>query len=414
MADDRKKVLIVGGGFGGLFTALDLANDCAVTLVSDTEHFTFRPLLYEYLSGEVEAWHIAPDYKELIDGKINFVRGAVETVDFDNQTVKVSTRDDSFDYDALVLAVGGVTNFWNVAGAEENSLSFRDIADADELRNRMTRALDTISPTLAPQDVREKLTFAVVGGGASGVELATKMSDLLIDAFEKRGLKGEPRVLLVEMSDRLIPGMGDEVRSYVEKTLLETRVDVHLQTRVLEVKPHSIVSEHNGEKLETETVVTVWTAGVKVNPLIEKLDLPKAENGLILAEQTMQVRNHPNVFALGDIAKVEAVAPVLNGTAQLANQESALAADNIRALLSGRDLKTKSFEELGEALSLGTHNAALLVAGNVVSGSLARDARFALYTARLPTWHHRLKVGASWFFEGTTPRPLQPLGYSNP
>lgn len=412
MAEDGKKVLIIGGGFGGLFTALDLAGDCDVTLVSEMEHFTFRPLLYEYLSGEVEAWHIAPDYKELIDDQINFVRGAVESVDFENQTVRVSTRENALGYDVLVLAVGGVTNFWNVAGAEENALPFREIADADRLRNEMTRALDAVSPTLAPQDVREKLTFAVVGGGASGVELATKMSDLLTDAFKRRGLKGEPHVMLVEMADRLVPGMGEEARAYVEKALLETHIDVHLQTRVLEVKPHCIVSEHDGKRLETETVTTVWTAGVKVNPLVDQLDLPKAKNNLILVNQTMQVQNYENVFALGDIAKVEAVAPTLNGTAQLANQESALAADNIRAFLKGKELKTKPFEELGEALSLGTQNAAVLVGGNVVGGSLARDARFALYTARLPTWHHRLKVGASWFFEGTTPRPLQPLGYN--
>jgi demethylphylloquinone reductase len=411
MADKQSKVVIIGGGFGGLFTALDLANDAQVTLISDSDYFTFRPLLYEYLSGEVEAWHIAPDYKELFGDEINFVRGAIDGIDFESQTVKVSSRDDSFSYDALVLAVGGVTNFWNVAGAEEFALPFRDINDADELRRQMTQALDKVSPTLAPQDARDKLTFAVVGGGASGVELVTKISDLLTDAFRRRGLKGEPHVLLFEMSDRLVPEMGEEVREYVEKTLLETHIDVHLQTRVLEVKPHGIVSEHNGRKTEIETVTTVWTAGVKVSPLIEKLDLPKDKNGLILVNQTLQVKGYENFFALGDIAKVEDVAPVLAGTAQLANQESALAADNIRAYLSGKELKTKSFEELGEALSLGTHNAAVLVGGNVISGALARDARFALYTSRLPTWHHRLKVGASWFFEGTTPRPLQPLGY---
>ncbi len=412
MTDKQKKVLIVGGGFGGLFTALDLANDAEVTLISDDAHFTFRPLLYEYLSGEVEAWHIAPDYKELFGKEINFVRGEVESVDFENKAVKVSTRDQLFNYDALVLAVGGVTNFWNIAGAEEFALPFRSIGDADELRRRMTRALDSVSPTLAPQDVRDKMTFAIVGGGASGVELATKMSDLLTDAFKRRGLKGEPHVLIFEMSDRLVPGMGEEVRAYVEKTLLETHVDVHLQTRVLEVKPHGIVSEHNGRQTEIECVTTVWTAGVRVSPLIEKLDLPKHESGLLLVNQTLQVEGHANVFALGDIARVEEVAPILAGTAQLANQESSLAADNIRAFLNDRDLKTKPFEELGEALSLGTHNAAVLVGGNVVGGALARDARFALYTSRLPTWHHRLKVGASWFFEGTTPRPLQPLGYS--
>ncbi len=413
MADKNKKVLIIGGGHGGLFTALDLAGDADVTLVSDSDHFTFRPLLYEYFSGEVEAWHIAPNYKELFGDEINLVRGAVDAVDLKNQTVKVSTREESLDYDALCLAVGGTTNFWNVAGAAEYALPFREIADADHLRNQMVAALDKIEPTLAPQDVREKQTFAVVGGGASGVELATKMSDLLTDAFKRRGLKGEPHIVIFEMSDRLVPGMGADVREYVEKTLLEKHIDVHLETKVLEVKPHGIVSEHNGKRAEIETVTTVWTAGVRVNPLIEKLDLPKDKSGLILVNQTLQVKDFDNVFALGDIAKVEAVAPVLAGTAQLANQESALAADNIKAFLSGKTLKTKSFEELGEALSLGTHNAAVLVGGNVIGGALARDARFALYTSRLPTWQHRLKVGASWFFEGTTPRPLQPLGFGN-
>jgi NADH dehydrogenase len=408
----NKKVTIIGGGFGGLFTALDLSDDADVTLVSDGDHFCFRPLLYEYLSGEVEAWHIAPDYKELIDEKINFVRGEVETVDFNAKQIKISTRKELLDYDALVLAVGGTTNFWNVAGAEEFALPFRDIADADKLRRRMVDALDLVSPTLAPQDARERLTFAVVGGGASGVELSTKMSDLLVDAFQRRGLKGEPHVLLVEMSDRLVPGMGEDIRDYVEKTLREKHIDVHLQTKVLEVKPNSIVSEHNGKQTEVETVATVWTAGVKVNSLIEKLDLPKDEHGLIRVKATLQVEDFDNVFSLGDIAKVESVEPKLAGTAQLAFQESALAADNIKAFFSSKQLKTKHFEELGEAVSLGTHNAAVLVGGNVIGGVIARDARFALYTSRLPTWHHRLKVGASWFFEGTTPKPLKSLGIS--
>lgn len=410
--DARKKVLIIGGGFGGLFTALELAGSTDVTLISEEDHFCFRPLLYEYFSGEVEAWHIAPYYKELFDGSVNFVRGAVEAIDFDKQTVKVSRRGEFFDYDALVLAVGGVTNFWGVKGAEEFALPFRGIADADRLRGQMIKALDNVSPILAPQDARDKLTFAVVGGGASGGELSTKMADLLVDAFQRRGLKGAPHVMLLEMSDRIVPGMGEDIREYVEKVLLEKHVDVNLQTRVLEVKPHGIVFEHNGKQIEIETVTTVWTAGVKVNPLIEKLELPKDRHGLILVSPTMQVKDFENVFALGDIAKIEAVEPILLGTAQLAFQESALSASNIKAFLNGRNLKTKQFEELGEAVSLGTNSGAVVIGGSVVGGLLARDARFALYTSRLPTWHHRLKVGASWFFEGTTPKPLQSLGIS--
>ncbi len=412
MTNKNKKVLIIGGGFGGLFTALDLANDATVTLVSKDDYFTFRPMLYEYFSGEVEAWHIAPDYRELIGDDVSFVRGTVEAIDFEQSRAKISTREESFFYDALVLAVGSTTNFRNVPGAEEFAVPFRGVNDADRLRGLIIKALDAAAPTLAPQDARESLTFAVVGGGASGVELSTKMSDLLTDAFRRRGLPGEPRILLIEGADRLVPGMGEEIREYVEKTLLRDHVDVNLQTKVLEIRKHGIATEHNGKRSEFKTAATIWTAGVKPNPLIEKLDLPKEKGGLISVNSFLQVKTRENVFALGDIARVEAVVPVLAGTAQLAFQESTLLANNVRAFLSGDELKAKQFNELGEALSLGTKDGAVIIGGKLIGGLLARDARFALYTSRLPTWHHRLRVGASWFFEGTAFEPLLPVGIS--
>jgi NADH dehydrogenase len=169
--------------------------------------------------------------------------------------------------------------------------------------------------------------------------------------------------------------------------------------------------EHNGRETEIAAAGVVWVAGVRMNPLIEKLDAEKDKRGLILVEPTLQVRGHQNAFALGDIAFYPDVAPTLSGTAQLALQQAHLCARNVRAFLNGEGLTTKHFVELGEALSLGTEHAAVLSAGKVMAGPLARQARFAMYTARLPTWHHRLRVGASWFFEGTEPRPLQPLGF---
>ena len=138
--------------------------------------------------------------------------------------------------------------------------------------------------------------------------------------------------------------------------------------------------------------------------------MEKNQRGLLLIKPTLQLSSHENVFALGDIAVYPDAVPTLAGTAQLAFQEAGLAAGNVKALLSGKELRTKHFEELGEAISLGTERAAVLTAGKAFGGALARQARFALYTSRLPTWHHRLRVGASWFFEGTTPRPLLPLG----
>ena len=237
------------------------------------------------------------------------------------------------------------------------------------------------------------------------------MADLLRDAVRRRALHGEPRVIIIEMTDRLVPGMGEEIRKFVENALAESRVEVHTETSVVSVSERTITLEHNRQQTELETAGVVWVAGVRVNPLIEKLNVERDRRGLILVERTLQVRGYSNVFALGDIAFYPDVVPTLAGTAQLALQEAGLCARNVRALIEGRALKTKHFVELGEAVSLGTEHAAVLSAGKVIGGPLARQARFAMYTARLPTWHHRLRVGASWFFEGTAPRPLQPLGF---
>jgi NADH:ubiquinone reductase (non-electrogenic) len=411
MTQNNAKILIIGGGFGGLFTALDLNGSGEVTLVNDEDHFLFKPMLYEYLSGEVEAWHIAPACKELLDDKVRFIRGAVTKIDLDARAVTVAGRAEPVSYDVLVVAPGAVTNYAGVEGAEQFSLPFRALNDANRLRRRMTEALDHVQPDAAPQDTRNALTFAVVGGGASGVELSTKMADLLRDAVKRRALRGEPRVLIVEMADRLVPGMGEEIRRFVEDALSECRIEVHTETRVVRVTEHGITLEHNQRHTELNAAAVVWVAGVRVSPLAESLKVEKDRRGLILVERTLQVRGYPNVFAAGDVAFYPDVVPTLAGTAQLALQESGLCARNVRAFIEGKELKTKHFVELGEAVSLGTEHAAVLSAGKVIGGPLARQARFAMYTARLPTWHHRLRVSASWFFEGTSPRPLQPLGF---
>ena len=251
MTEKDAKILILGGGFGGLFTALDLAGAGEIMLVSDEDHFTFKTMLYEYLSGEVEAWHIAPTYSELLDD-VKLVRGAVTSIDLDQRSVTIEGRAAPLTSDALVLALGATTNYWGVEGAEQFSLPFRTIADANHLRRRMTEALDRIQPDAAPQDTRAALTFAVVGGGASGVELATKMADLLRDAVNRRALRGEPRVIIIEMTDRLVPGMGDEIREHVERELAELRIEVHTQTRVARVEPNVLTWNTTDAKVRSK------------------------------------------------------------------------------------------------------------------------------------------------------------------
>jgi NADH dehydrogenase len=327
-------------------------------------------------------------------------------VDFAARTVTVEGWADPLGYDALILAVGGVTNYAGVEGAEQHALSFRSIADADALRNLMIDTLDAIPPDAPADEARRAATFAVVGGGASGCELSTKMGDLLRDAFQRRGLKGDPRVVVIEMAEHVVPGMGDELREYVEDALRESGVEVHTKTRVRLVTPDGFVFEQAGEETEVAAAGVVWVGGVRVSPLVERLQIPKDRRGLLVVEPTLQVQGHAEVFSLGDDAYFPDASPQLAGTAQLAFQQASLAAGNVRALLRGGELQTKHFEEMGEALSLGTERAAVLTGGKAFGGALARQARFALYTSRLPTWHHRVKVGASWFFEGTAPLPL--------
>src|SRR5437588_11026186 len=377
--EKRARIMVVGGGFGGLFTALSLAGAGAVTLVSNEENFLHTPLLYEYLSGEVEACHIAPPSADCSERVVEVWLGAVTDVGLDKRGVTVAGRVRRFPYDYLVLGVGGVTNFWGVEGAESYTLPFRKIRHADDLRRRMCDALDRIQPDAAPQDARRSATFVIVGGGASGVELSTKMADLLRDAFRRRGLKGEPRVVIVEMGKQLVPGMGDDLRGTIEKVLDEKRVEVYTDTRVVEVQPGGVTFEHAGERQTIEAEGVVWTAGVRVSPLVDKLDVEKTRQGLVVVAPTLQVRGRAEVFALGDIANFPDVVPNLAGTAQLAYQQSRLVARNVQALIDGSVPAAGHFEELGEAVSLGTDNAAVLIEGRVVSGQLARQARFAPY-----------------------------------
>jgi len=402
----KAKIVIIGGGFAGLFTALELAGSADVTLVSEEDHFLFTPMLYEYLSGEVEAWHIAPRYDELLDDNVHFVRSYVTAIDLKAQTVSVTSYEKTLNYDVLVLAVGGITNYVGVEGAEQYSLPFRKLDHANNIRRRMVAALDRIPPEMPAEDVRHEVTFAVVGAGASGCELSTKMADLLYDSFKRRALHGEPRVLVIEMGDKVVPGMGEQIREFVEDALRESHVEVHTKTRVVKVTSDEVTFERERNQETLKTAGVVWTGGVKMNPLIEQLDVEKNNRGLMIVKPTLQLSQHVNVFALGDIAFYPDATPTLAGTAQLAFQQASLAGRNIKAYLEGKEQHTKHFEELGEAISLGTERAAVLTGGKAFGGALARQARFALYTSRLPTWHHRLRVGASWFFEGTEMKPI--------
>src|SRR5688500_2010189 len=206
----RPRILILGGGFGGLFTTLGLAGSADVTLVSDDNHFLFTPMLYEYLSGEVEEWHIAPKFNELLNEKdVRLINDEVATVDLEAKRVTLKRLQDPVEFDILVLSVGGITNYAGVEGAEQHTFAFRKIAHADALRRRMVDALDGIPPDLPPQDVRRELTFVIVGAGASGCELSTQLDELQHEAFTWIAHQFVTRVLGFTMGGSVCAMIGD-------------------------------------------------------------------------------------------------------------------------------------------------------------------------------------------------------------
>jgi demethylphylloquinone reductase len=403
---DSPKIVIVGGGFGGLFTALSLEN-YDFTLVTAQDHFLFTPLLFEYLSGEVEAWHIAPRYRELFEpGSARLINSFVNEIDVERQHV-LCADGLLLNYDILVLAPGCVTNYWNVPGASEHAMPFRTLAHADALRQRMMDCVEGVAASNASTSRNsDNATFVIVGAGASGVELSTKISDLLKNSFQERKLLGAPRIILLEQGPKILPEMDEKIRGFAQEAVAKAAIEVITEAKALEVSPSGMIFEHKGRKIKVDAAAVIWTAGVKVSPLIERLNLEKAGKNLLVVDRTLRIRHHERIFALGDVALFPNVNPKLAGTAQLAYQQARLVASNIERLLDGKPLTTTAFKELGKALGLGTRSAAVSTGNIAFQGALARDGRFLLYTSRLPTWHHRLRVGADWFVHPPRPRQL--------
>ncbi len=401
------RICILGGGFGGLYTALELTRQPwpeppQITLVDRQERFVFAPLLYELLTGELEDWEVAPRFQDLLPSElVQFRRGSVQSIDLKARRVLLA-EGQSLEYDALVLALGGETPLQGVPGAAELAFPFRTLADVQRLRAHLQ--------TLEARDPAQPVRLAIAGAGASGVELACKLADRL-------GSRG--RICLVELGSQILPGFTPSSREAAQAALAQRRVQVELQTKVLGIEA---VGENGTppfrwqrQRLTTQEVAAelvdavLWTVGTRPAAVIADLDLPKSERGRLQVLPTLQTPTFPEIFALGDAAAVvDAEGRPVPATAQAAFQQAGYCAWNLWALLTQeRPLLPFRYFSLGEMLSLGVDTAVVsTLAGLTLSGPLGYLARRAVYLVRLPTLEHQLKVGWNWIT-----RPLwQALG----
>ena len=386
MTQPTTKICILGGGFGGLYTALRLSQlpwestpKPEIILVDQSDRFVFSPLLYELLTRELQTWEIAPPYSELLQGTgIQFHQAAVSTIDISKQTVQLQDKSE-LNYDRLVLALGGETPLDLVPGAATHAYPFRTITDAYKLEERL-RTLEAAKP--------EKIRVAIVGAGYSGVELACKLADRI-------GEKG--RFRLIELSDQILRTSPEFNREAAKKALDSKGVFIDLETKVAAINQDSISLEYKNQVDTIPVDLVIWTVGTKVSPVVTALPLKHNQRGQITTTAQLQAIEHPEIFALGDLADcLDAEGKQVPATAQVAFQQADYTAWNIWATITNRPLLPFRYQPLGEMMALGIDNATLTGLGVQLDGSVAYLARRLAYLYRLPTLNHQLKVGFNW------------------
>ncbi|MEL6490477.1 MAG: NAD(P)/FAD-dependent oxidoreductase [Cyanobacteria bacterium J06621_3] len=386
-------ICILGGGFGGLYTALALSKldwktqQPEITLVDQRDRFLFAPLLYEIVTGELQTWEIAPPYEELLANTgVRFHQSGVESIDLNQQQVAL-TDSTQLSYDRIVLALGGETPMDMAPGVAQHAIPFRSLEDAYRLKEKL-RQLENTNPT--------KVRVAVVGGGYSGVEIACKVA-------ERLGSKG--RVRIIERDSEILQNSPKFNQEAARKALTEKKVWLDYETTVTEVTADSLTFSYK-DKTDTIPVdIVLWTVGNKVSPALDALDLPRNQRRQFTITPTLQVADHPNIFALGDLADgTDATGKTVPTTAQSALQQADYAAWNIWASLSDRPLLPFRYQHLGEMMTLGSDNATLTGLGLKLDGNLAHVARRLTYLYRMPTLEHQIRVGINWLTQ-----PVQDL-----
>ena len=381
------RICILGGGFGGLYTALNLPqfswespHKPHITLVDQRDRFVFAPLLYELVTRELQTWEIAPPYTELLaNTNIHFQQSAISTIDIAAKTVQLDNGSGSLAYDYLVLALGGETPLDIVPGALEYAIPFRTVSDAYRLEEKL-RILE--------ESDQDKIRVAIAGGGYSGVELACKIAERLGD----RG-----RVRIVEKGSQILRTSPEFNRNAALRALKERNVWIDQETTITDISETSMSLEFKGQTDTIPVDIVMWTVGNKVADVVTDLPLQMNERKQIQVTPTLQAIDHPEIFALGDMAICQdAEGQSIPSTAQAAFQQAQYVAWNVWASATGRTLLPFRYQNLGEMMTLGSDTATLSGLGITLDGPMAHVARRLAYLYRMPTLDHQIKVGLNW------------------
>jgi NADH dehydrogenase len=407
MSDTPIRILLLGGGFGGLYTAIELEkrlarhSDVDITLVNRDNFFSFTPMLHEVAASDLDMTHIVNPVRKMLKRTKLFL-GDVQRIDLEKKKVAVTHGSDrhthELPYDHLVIGLGAITNFYQLPGLEERALTMKSLGDAIYLRNHLIQNLEEAdTECVLKACLREPLlTCVVAGGGFAGVETIAGVNDFVREAlrFYRNLHEEQVRMVLVHPGSVILPELSEKLGRYAQKKLAQRGVEIRLNARVTGVTDEG-VQLSDGTLIKTKTIV--WTAGTAPNPLLANLACSK-DHGRIIANEFLEVPDRPGVWALGDCALIpdSKTGKPYPPTAQHALRQGRVLARNIVAAIQGGRKRPFVFSTLGQLASIGRRVGVANIMGINFSGFIAWWLWRTIYLSKLPRAEKKMRVALDW------------------
>jgi NADH:ubiquinone reductase (H+-translocating) len=414
--NETTKIVILGGGFAGTSVALRLERllrrrkDVQITLLDAENFFTFTPLLPEVPSGSIQPKHIVFPLRALLR-RTTVNQAELVSVDLERRELvarhcgRCGTFTLAFDH--LVVALGSVGNFFGIPGVAEHALTIKSLADAAALHAHLIDKLEHAELELNIQRRRELLTFVVAGGGFAGVETVAELNDFVRGAgrYYPRLRAADIRVVLVHSGNRILPEVSPSLSEYALRRLRSAGVEVRLETRVQSCTNRSIQLTA-GEAIDARTFV--WAAGTSPHPLLGSLGIACHPTGRIAVDETLRVPEHPCVWAVGDSAAVPdpASGKLCPPTAQFAQRQGHTLAENLAAVLQGKEPGPFRHKSLGMLAGLGRRSAVAEVGGLRFSGFFAWWLWRTVYLLKMPGLERKVRIALDWTLDLFFPRDI--------
>jgi NADH dehydrogenase len=399
----KTRILILGAGFGGLATALNLdryldpGQDVSVLLIDRNNYSLFHPLLWTVASGRTSPGSIVVPIRTFQRGRsFHLLHAEILQIDLENKIVHTSAGPRPYDY--LVLGLGSMTAFPDLPGLKEHALPFHSPAHAMELRNHLIDAVEAAHQCEDDAERRAWLTFVVGGGGDTGVELAATIREYLVDGLFRRypWLVDAPvRIVLIGRADRLVPMSTPATSKAVQRVLEKEGIEVLTGVAVQGASEQAVQTS----KGEIPTRTFFWAAGISASSLIRELKVEQAGNGALILNKCLQIPGHEDVYVLGDIgwAFDAATNAPLPPTAQAAEHEGAYVAKALAARLKGQEIGPFMFKPRGHLALLGMRTGVAEVGPFTFTGLPAWLLWHTYYLSHIPSWRNRLQLFTNWF-----------------